>query len=312
MSKRRYRIRNWRDYNKALIHRGDIDLWFDSRSIKRWYCTQKSGRRGRSYLYSSMAIQCMSLVKAVFHLPLRGTQGFMMSMSRWLKLPLQVPYYSTLSRRQKKLPVKLSPRFSRNGPLHIVVDGTGLKVYGEGEWKVRQHGYSKRRTWRKLHLAVDTRSHSIMASVVTTSDVQDNEVTDDLLDQIKGDIAQVTGDGMYDKWPCYKSIESHKAIAVIPPQKNAKIKQHGNNKAPPLMRDQAIREIRRVGLKNWKVAHAYHQRSLVETAIFRFKKLFGTYVSARLFDHQATELFIKCCALNRMTKLGMPDSVAIV
>lgn len=252
----------------------------------------------------------MSLVKSVFHLPLRGAQGFMMSLTRWLKLPLQIPYYSTLSRRQKKLPVRLSPSSSKE-PLHIVMDGTGLKVYGEGEWKVRQHGYSQRRTWRKLHLAVDTKSQSIMASVVTTADVQDGEVVEDLLDQIQGPISQVTGDGIYDTQNCYKSIEEHEAVPVIPPRKNAKIKQHGNSTAPPLRRDDSIREICQAGLKNWKKAHGYSQRNLVETAIFRFKKLFSAHVSARLFDHQATELFIKCLALNRITKLGLPDSYAV-
>lgn len=310
MSKQQYRIRNWHHYNEALIHRGSLTVWFDEKAISQWYESTPSGKRGRSNIYADLAIECMSVLMSVFHLPLRATQGLVASLIELLQLDIQSPHYSTLSRRQSGLAVQLKAQ-RPTGHCHVVVDATGLKVYGEGEWKVRQHGYSKRRTWRKLHLAADSESHSILACVVTTHDIHDGEVMDDLLSQTDADIKQVSADGAYDKQACYDSIERHHAKAVIPPRRDARIKQHGNKQAPPLQRDENLRQIRREGRKQWKINQDYHRRSLAETAIFRFKTLFGEHLQAHLFEHQATECFIKCQVLNRMSALGMPDSYAV-
>lgn len=310
-TKQQYRVRNWKDYNKALVNRGSLTIWFDKKAIAKWYENKKSGKRGRSFTYSAMAIECMSVLRAVFHLPLRATQGLTESLITLLKLPLAAPEYSTLNRRQKTLVVALRAK-TKQGSLHVLADATGLKVYGEGEWKVRQHGYSKRRTWQKLHLAIDAESHSIVATVLTTNNVHDGEVLEDLLQQIESPIKDVTGDGAYDRQICYDSIEQRHAQAVIPPRRDAKIKQHGNSQAPPLGRDENLREIRHCGRKQWKLNHAYHRRSLAETGMFRFKTLFGERLQAHLFENQATEAFIKCQVMNRMTALGMPKSYAVM
>jgi transposase len=181
-------------------------------------------------------------------------------------------------------------------------------VYGEGEWKTRQHGVSKRRTWRKLHLGVDEATGEIVAMVVTTNNVADGEVLEDLLDQIEHEIEQVSTDGAYDHRHCYDEIDARGAKAVIPSRKDAKVWQHGNRKDKPHQRDENLRSIRKHGRKRWKRDSGYHRRSIAETTMFRLKTIFGGNLSARKFDNQAVELFIKCAALNRMIQIAKPDS----
>lgn len=298
-------IRNWSKYNKALTRRGEITFWFDDNVLAHWNDSKKTGKRGRSPIYADDAIQCLLLIKSVFHLDFRKLQGFAESIMRLMQLSIKIPCYTQICRRQATLEVTI-PTLSHRDGLHIVVDSTGLKVYGEGEWKVRQHGYSKHRTWRKLHLGIDERTGEIMASVITTNDVADNEVIDDILDQIEEEVDCLSADGAYDKLNCYDALDRRHIQANIPPRKGAVIKQHGNCKAPPLTRDQTIRSIKKMGRKHWKQAVGYHRRSLAETAMYRFKALFGNKLANRIFCHQATEAFIKCHAMNKMTQLGMP------
>ena len=309
-TKRNYRLRNWKQYNKALVQRGSLTLWVSDEMLNLWLNQEKTGKPGRSNTYSDIAISCMATLKEVFHLPLRATQGLLNSILDLLKVEVTAPDYSTLSRRCSRLTVTL-PRLPKSQPLHLVVDSTGVKVFGEGEWKVRQHGYSKRRTWRKLHLGADESSNEIVAAVVTTNNVADSQVIEDLLEQVEEEIEQVSGDGSYDKRGCYQAIKKRKAKASIPPQKNAKIWQHGNMKQERLNRDENLRRIRQVGRKKWKQEVGYHRRSLAETQMYRLKTIFGERVSARKFEGQATQLLLRCAALNRMTHLGMPDSYAI-
>ncbi len=168
---------------------------------------------------------------------------------------------------------------------------------------------SQRRTWRKLHLGIDEATGEIIAAVVTPNDVHDGEVLNDLLEQIEGEIEQVTADGAYDHEHCYQEIAEREANAVIPPRKNAVIWQHGNCKAPPHPRDENLRYIRNHGRKIWKRDFKYHRRSLAETTMFRLKAIFGGKVRSRKFDNQAVELLLQCAALNRMIQVAKPDSV---
>ncbi len=311
MEKGRYRIRNWREYNEALVSRGQLTFWFDEEAIASWEETERTGRRGAPRVYSDVAIQCALTLRAVFRLPLRATEGLVRSVIVLMGLALPTPDYTTLCRRQGALEVVL-PRRLPKGAVHVVVDATGLKVFGEGEWKVRQHGYSYRRTWRKLHLAVDERSHEVLAAALTTNDVGDNEMLPELLSAFDGPIEQVSADGSYDTWENHHHLQQRGAHAAILPRRTARIRQHGNSRHPPLPRDDALRGIRQHGRAAWKRAVGYHRRSLAETAIFRIKTLFGRRLSARRFDHQATETFIRCLAMNRMTHLGMPHSYRVV
>jgi IS5 family transposase len=249
----------------------------------------------------------MATLQEVYHLPLRATEGLLASLIKLLGIELPVPCYTTLCRRRQALEVSL-PRRQKSEPLHLVVDSTGVKIYGEGEWKVRRYGYSKRRTWRKLHVGVDEATGEAVAAVVTTNDFGDGQVLADLLGQVEGELRQVTGDGGYDDRQCYDAIRERGARAVIPPQKGARIWRHGNTKGERHDRDQNLRYCRRHGRAKWKLDYDYHRRSLAEVAVFRLKMIFGERASARSFAGQAAQLLVRCAALNRMTHEGMPDS----
>jgi hypothetical protein len=199
--KQLYRIRNWTEYNKALANRGSITFWFDEDSIQSWLNHQKSGKRGKPRTYGNACILAMLMLKSVYHLPQRATYGLVCSLLELMQMDLPVPHPTILSRRASSLDVAL-PRQKKGEPLHVLVDATGLKVFGEGEWKVRTHGVSKRRTWRKLHIAMDADTGEILATVATTNYVSDKEVLPILLEQITGEIKQVSGDGGYDYADC--------------------------------------------------------------------------------------------------------------
>jgi hypothetical protein len=308
--KAQYRIRNWSEYNAGLKQRGSLTFWVDESVLEGWIDPYLSGKPGASIYYTDLAILTMATVKAVYRLAGRQCQGFLESIFELMDIELSVPDHSTLSRRLGKLEVSL-PVVPKEGARHVVVDSTGVKVYGEGEWKTRQHGISKRRTWRKLHLGVDEATGEILAAVVTTNDIHDGEVLNDVLEAIEGDIEQVSGDGAYDHRHCYDEISERGAKPVIPPRKDAVIWQHGNCKAPPHPRDKNLRHIRKHGRKQWKRDANYHRRSLAETTMFRFKAIFGGNLSSRKFENQAVELFIKCAALNRMIQIVKPDSYEV-
>jgi hypothetical protein len=300
-----YRIRNWREYNRALVRRGSLTVWVDQESLDAWNY-QGPSQWGAQYVYSDAAIQCLLTLRAVFHLPLRATQGMASSIFELMGLDLVVPHYSTLSRRAADLAVDLARK--GKGPLHLVLDSTGLKVYGEGEWKVRKHGYSKRRTWRKLHLAVDAETHEIQAVTVTEAKVDDAEMVDHLLKPIDREVASAAADGAYDKRKVYRVLEPRTGRILIPPRANARIWKHGNAAGSPLPRDENLRHIRRSGRKVWKREVGYHARSLAETGVFRMKVIFGDHLSIRRPECQVTEGAIRGRALNIMTHLGMPRS----
>ena len=300
-----YRIRNWKQYNDALVRRGSLTLWVDRETLQAWRY-QGPSRRGAQFAYSDLAIQCLLTLRSVYRLTLRATEGFAHSLFGLMGLDLPVPDYTTLCRRAATVRITLPKRAT--GPLHLVLDSTGLKVYGEGEWKVRQHGYSKRRTWLKLHLAVDPQTHEIQAAMVTDPGVTDAETVPALLEQVENPIDGAAGDGAYDRQEVYDALEGRSARAVVPPRRDAKIQRHGNRSGPRLARDENLRRIRKVGRAAWKEESGYHKRSLGETAMFRMKTIFGDGVSSRSPSQQATEAGIRCRALNIMTHQGMPES----
>lgn len=309
--KKTYRIRNWKNYNKALVKRGSLTLYFDENALNNWHNRDKTNnQRGRPKEYTDTAIICMLTIRAVFDLPLRATQGLTMSLIELMALVIKAADYTTLCKRQKNLEVELS-RYKQGGKVYGVFDATGLKIFGEGEWKVRQHSYSKRRTWRKLHLGINEQTKEIIAAALTTNNVSDGEMLPYLVEQIEEPISQISGDGAYDSFENHNLLNQREIKITIPPQKNAKIKQHGNNKAPPLSRDKIIRDIRKLGRAEWKKQNGYHRRSIAETTMFRFKKIFGDKLKAISIDSQAVEAFIKCNILNKMTSLGMPESYVV-
>lgn len=305
-----YRIRNWSEYNASLKRRGSLNIWISSEAVENWTTDELTGEPGASPTYTDLAIETMATVQAIYGLPGRQTQGFLQSVFGLMKLDLTAPDHSTLSRRRRQLTVSL-PVKSCHKARHLVVDSTGVKVYGEGEWKVRQHGVGKRRTWRKLHLCSDEATLEIISVVASTNDVSDAEALPELLKDAPGEIEQVSADGAYDQRKCYDAINHRGAKAAIPPRKGAKIWRHANTKAERHVRDENLRRIRKVGRKQWKRESNYHRRSLSETQVFRFKTIFGDRLQTRQIDNQIKELLLKSAILNRITHLGMPDSIKV-
>lgn len=244
-------------------------------------------------------------MREVYHLPLRATEGLVSSLLGLLGADLPAPDYSTLCRRARSLGVRLAAA-ARRPPRHLVVDSTGLKVYGEGEWKVRLHGYDKRRTWRKLRLAIGHRSQHVVATSLSDEGVLDRRAVPGLLGQVEGRVGEVLGDGAYDYAVCYEAIAGRGARAVAPPKARARLWGEPHSES----RDESVRVMRRLGLKGWKQKARYHRRSLVETAMMRVKTLFSDKLKSRTLDRQEVEARIRCAALNRMTGLGMPRSYA--
>ena len=298
-----------------MKQRGNLTVWISQNVVQDWF-HHGPKQRGAQKVYSDLSIETGLTLRMVFQLGLRQTEGFLASIIKLMELPVTAPNYSTLCRRQSQLTIKRPSRTNAE-PIHLVVDATGVKVYGEGEWKVRQHGVSKRRTWRKLHLAVDENSGEILASTLTTNAADDGSQVNPLLDQIKEPICAFGGDGGYDKRKVYDALKDRaetqcqELTIIIPPQENAKIWQHGNCKTPPHPRNENLRYIRKHGRKKWKKDKNCHSRSLSETAMFRYKTIFGNNLRTRKLENQIVETNIGCAALNRMTQLGMPDSYKV-
>ena len=296
-----YKTRNWPDYNAALKRRGSLSIWFDPTMI--WEA-EPTGKRGRQPDYSDAAIQTCLTMKVLFGMALRQTTGFVESLLRLIDLDWAVPNFSTLSRRQKRLKVNIPYRASQ-GPLHLLIDSTGIKVEGEGEWNARKHGGTKRRVWRKIHIGIDEKSLEIRAAEFTTSDVGDAPMLPELLDQIPPDqeIASVTADGAFDTRKCHDAIAARGAAAIIPPRKNAK--PWKPDTAGAVARNEILRTSKRVGRTIWRRWSGYHRRSRAETKM-HCVKLLGQRLSAREFDRQVAEFQVRVAVLNGFTALGTP------
>jgi len=300
-----YRITNWSKYNESLVQRGSITFWFGEDVIKQWHHANASRQVGHPFVYSDTAIECLLVLRELFQLPYRQTEGLGRSLVELMEISLDIPDYTSLAKRASKLEISLDVRKHR-GPIDVVVDSTGLKVFGEGEWKMRKHGKTKRRTWRKLHLAVNPATQEIEAESLTENSRDDASEAEPLLDQTSAKINGFYGDGAYDKWKVYEALQKRGAKAIIPPRRNAKISRHGNSRGCPLSRDVAIREIRRHGRRHWKEKVGYHRRSLSETAMQRMKCCFGDHLKNRLLPNQKTEARIRSKILNKFTRLGLP------
>src|SRR5271154_3770928 len=309
--KDKYRIRNWREYSQSLVNRGSITFWFDENAIEKWYSAERSNKPGRPDTYSDEAIRCGLLIKAVFRTALRALQGFIGSLIKILGLELVCPHYSVFSRRAKDLKIPLRKLLKPGEKLNVIFDSTGIKVFGEGEWKVRKHGYSKRRTWRKVHVGICADSGQVIVSAVTSNDISDDTAMLHMMEALDGvSLRNVLGDGAYDTVDCREAIHDRGGQQIIPPKRTARVQR--KDPIPCLLqRDRAINRINELGAEGraqWKKEIGYHRRSLAETFMFRYKTIVGDRLSARKWQTQITEVKIKLDAINRMTELGMPES----
>ena len=304
-------MKNWAAYEAALRKRRDVSLWFDEDAIDVWNA-QATGRPGGQSRYSDLAIVTALTLRAVFHLPLRQTEGFVASLVRLMDLDLSTPDHTTLSRRGSTVEV---PEFVRQhaGPIHLVIDSTGLKIVGDGEWHTHKHVTSnKRRSWRKLHLGVDGEGF-VVTSRLTDSGGDDAQVGAGMLEELEASIARFTADGAYDRKTIYEVIAGRDAPAVkivIPPRKTASPSKSLGGTL--VQRDAAIERIAEVGRRQWRKESGAHQQARAENAMFRYKRVLGDRLRARLFDAQEREAMIGVLVINRMTELGMPESVAVV
>ena len=302
--KKRYRTTNWKQYNSSLKARGSLTIWLDKKMS--WFAAA-SGKRGRSPKFSDAAIQFCLTLKNLFGLALRQSTGLVQSVLQLSGLAWPAPDFSTLCRRQLGLNVQV-PYTRSQGGLHLLVDSTGIKFLGEGEWKCKKHGPERRRQWRKLHIGIDAQTLQIRAICVTSNNVSDAAVLPDLLQQLPEDEAleSLTGDGAYDTQPVYEAVIQRGAVPIIPPRKNARIRK-GDAFA---YRNAALVACRRLGRRIWKVWSGYHRRSLVETKMNCIKRL-GERVMSRTFERQVNELHIRVAILNRFTELGCPETVVV-
>ena len=302
----RYKTSNWAQYNAALRQRGSLTIWFDP--SMQWEA-ESNRKHGCQQKFSDAAIRTCLMLKVLFRLPLRQTTGLVASLLELLKLDWDVPDFSTLSRRMKTLEIDLAPP-TTSGPLHLLIDSTGIKVEGEGEWIRRKHGASRRRIWRKIHIGIDAGSLDIRAIEVTKSSIGDGPVLPDLLNQIPEDqeIVSVTADGAYDTRKCRDAIADRGANAVIPPRRNARPWKPDTPGARE--RNEALRTIKHLGRALWKKGSGYHRRSLVETKMHCIK-LLGEGIMAIDFDRQVTEIKARATVLNTFTKLGTPNTARV-
>ncbi|EAW1721563.1 IS5 family transposase [Salmonella enterica subsp. indica] len=306
MAKQKFKITNWPAYNNALRQRGSLTVWLDECAIAAWTEDARPEGRGRPLHYTDMAITTVLMVKRVFHLSLRALQGFVDSIFKLMALPIRCPDYSLVSKRAKTVNISIKTP-TRGEIAHLVIDSTGLKVFGEGEWKVRQHGADRRRVWRKLHLAADSATHEIICADLSLSSTTDAQALPGLINQTHRKIRVAPADGAYDTRYCHDALQRKKIRPLIPPRSGA---QYWCGKYPE--RNHAVANQHLSGSNDvWKKKVGYHRRSVAETAMFRIKSLLGDHLSLRDYEAQVGEAIAMVKALNRMTLLGMPDSTRI-
>ena len=303
--KTKYRVANWSAYNQALVRRGDVTVWLAPEAIAAW-TPRRSGRRGGQRRYSDLAIETALTLRLLYHLPLRQAEGFLHSLFAIMRLDLSAPDYTTLSRRGQHLQRRLRPVPSGDG-IHLVLDSTGLSIFGEGEWAAAKYGRRGRRGWKKLHLGVD-RSGVILAHTLTEATVDDATTALDLISAVEGTLARVTADAAYDTVAVYETAGARGATVVVPPARTANVSRHGPRSAA---RDRTIRSVKTLGRRRWKKAAGYHRQARAENAFFRYKSIMGGRLRARHSKAQEIEAPIACNILNRMTELGRPASFAI-
>ncbi|WP_043342123.1 IS5 family transposase [Belnapia moabensis] len=306
--KQRQRVTNWAEYDASLRARGSLTVWFTAEAIDGWRAEARTGRGGQAK-YSDLAIATALTLRAVFRLALRQTEGLIGSVLQLLGLDLAVPDHSTLSRRAETLAVP-QPKAGRE-PVHLLVDSTGLRLCGPGEWLIEKHGTKRRRAWKMLHLATDTDTGQIVASVLAGREADDGSQVGPLLERVDGSVASFTGDGAYDRDDVYAEVAARypDAAMVVPPRASAVPSEAA--RSAPTQRDSHLRCIVERGRMGWQRASGYNWRALVEADVSRWKRVIGDGLRSQTDRRQATEVAIAAKVLNHMLELGRPEYVRI-
>jgi len=258
IAKAKYQVTNWPEYDAALVKRGSLTVWITEEAIAAWQAPA-NGKRGGQPIYSAIAIETSLTLRLVFHQPLRRTEGLLRSIADLLKIDIAIPDHTTLSGRGVGLTI-LPKRIHRTEPLHLLIDSTGLKVYGEGDGSIRKHGVRSRRRWRKLHLGVDADTHEIVAVELTPDDVGDISEVPDLLDQSGAYDGQVVYDAVAERHP--------KAVVIVPPRITAV--------AGAAQRDKHLTTIAEHGRMRWQRSEA---RTIIAGVWLR-RRCFATRLSS--------------------------------
>lgn len=298
--------KNWAAYDEALKQRGNVNFWISDDAIKSWGA-KPTGKRGRQPDYSDLAIETTLSLRLVFKQGLRQIEGFMESIFKLMELDLQVPDHTTLSRRGQTINISPSVIGDSNESLTVIIDSTGLKIYGAGEWSETKHGISKRREWRKLHLSIDGSTLEIIGSSLTDNHVGDITEVPKILAQVEKPIKEVMGDGAYDSKKTYETAYNHsdnKPRVTVPPKKNG-VLSSGFPDAPT-ERDEHIDFINKNNRKAWERKNYYYRRLLVENTMGRFKGIIGAKLRSINLSSQKVEAEIGCKILNKMISLGTP------
>ena len=300
-----YRVGNWREYERALVQRGDVTLWLSAAATDAWR-PSPSGRPGGQKRFSDVAIETALILRLVFGLPLRQTEGFVRSVLALMGADLDAPDHTTLSRRSQQLAV-MPRRIPATDPIHLIVDSTGLSIVGQGVWAAAKHGGHGERRWKKLHLGVD-RSGVIVAQALTDAHVDDATTAVDLIPVVDGDISRVTADAAYDTIAVYEAAGARGAQVVVPPKRTAAVSRR---RPRSLARDRTVKRVQAIGRRRWKKETGYHRQARVENVFFRYKSIIGEGFRARSSAGQGAEAVLACHVLNRMRDLGRPASYAI-
>ncbi len=306
--KQRHQVTDWPAYDAALRQRGSLTVWFSKAAIAAWRAERRTTPGGQPH-YSALAITTALTLRAVFRLALRQPEGLIGSIIRLLGLDLAVPDHSTLSRRAETLQV-LRPA-SSSAPVHLLVDSTGLRLCGPGEWLVEKHGARTRRSWKKLHLGVDADTGEIVAAALTSNDVDDGSQVGPLLDQVGRPVASFIGDGAFDRDDVYDEVAArHSDTPVIVPPRSSAVPSETADIAPT-KRDEHLRLIAELGRMGWQKASGYNYRALVEADISRYKRVISGTPRSRTDARRATEVAVAIQALKSMLELGRPEYVRL-
>jgi hypothetical protein len=303
-----YRVKNWREYDHALRARGDITVWLSHDAIEAW-TPPMTGTRGAQPVYADGAIETALTLRLLLRLPLRQTEGLLHAVLTLMDVTLPCPDHTTLSRRNATVAIKQQVDRVPQGPLSLIVDSSGLKVCGHGEWHGQKHGEKPPKRWKKLHIGVDAQGH-IVAATVTDSQAQDPSQVPELLAQVDHRVDRFIGDGIFDHAPVYAAVAEHSPGArVIPPRTDAVLSPTATT--APTQRDQHLLAIEHAGRCGWKRVSGYYAQSQAENVFSRFKRTFGTRLRAKREASQEREAALACQLLNRMRELGQPQSYPV-
>ena len=298
------KIINWSNYNKALVNRGRFMLFLDQSVRTSWYEVIDNPMPGAQLVYSDIAIEAVLTLAYAFNKPLRAATGFVQQVFELCSIDLDVPDYTTLSRRAKQLKIRIRHSCKPNEPMVVSIDSTGLKIHGQGEWNRKKHGKGKRRQWVKLHIVVSNNDFQIMGFKATNSDVADCEVFDELINHVPTG-STLLGDGAYGDHHAYEVAANNDIYLIAKPKSSDVV----SSEVTPgkMLRNLHVGTVNNRGFHVWAGKTEYHRRNMVETTMGRIKGMFGGSISARKVETQVNELAIKCNILNKFSDLGMPE-----